>query len=103
MAWGPPYQPQLGHTTWGSLACRHCGQMLRAGAFSVQLLARRLRLFAFDVFFLGTAIGGRSPSGSLVGAQRVERGPPVVFRWFAVARIHVPVGSARRAQPPAVA
>jgi hypothetical protein len=50
------YQPQLPHTTWGSFAAAHRGQTLRAGAFSVQALARRLRLFAFEVFFLGTAI-----------------------------------------------
>jgi hypothetical protein len=30
--------------------------MLRGGAFSVQADARRLRLFIFEVFFLGTAI-----------------------------------------------
>jgi hypothetical protein len=34
--------------------------MLRAGANNFQLLARRLRLFAFEVFFLGTAIVERS-------------------------------------------
>lgn len=56
MACRPPYQPQLGHTTWGSLVSRHCGQVLRAGTDSVQALARRLRLLDFEVFFLGTAI-----------------------------------------------
>ena len=35
----------------------HWGQMLRAGAFSDHALARRLRLLAFEVFFLGTAMG----------------------------------------------
>jgi hypothetical protein len=64
MAWRPPYHPQFGHTTWGSLVWRHCGQMLRAGANSLQLLARRLRLFAFEVFFLGTAIVVFFRSGS---------------------------------------
>ena len=34
----------------------HRGQMLRAGASSVQAEARRLRLFALEVFFLGTAM-----------------------------------------------
>ena len=34
----------------------HWGQMLRAGVFNTQALARRLRLLAFDVFFFGTAI-----------------------------------------------
>jgi hypothetical protein len=56
MACRPPYHPQLGQTTWGSLVCRHCGHTLRGGALSVQFDARRLRLLAFDVFFLGTAI-----------------------------------------------
>jgi hypothetical protein len=58
MAWRPPYHPQLGHTTWGSLLCLHCGHTLRAGALRDQLLALRLRLFALEVFFLGTAIVG---------------------------------------------
>jgi len=57
IAWRPLYQPQFGHTTWGSLALVHCGHTERAGAFSTQLDARRLRLFALEVFFLGTAIG----------------------------------------------
>jgi len=51
----PLYQPQLGQTTWGSFAEPHRGQLLRAGALSFQLLARRLRVFILDVFFLGTA------------------------------------------------
>jgi hypothetical protein len=34
----------------------HWGHRLRAGASRVQALARRLRLLAFDVFFLGTAM-----------------------------------------------
>ena len=59
MAWRPPYHPQLGQTTWGSLAWAHCGQRLRAGADRRQAEARRLRLFDFDVFFLGTAIALR--------------------------------------------
>ena len=57
MAWRPPYQPQFPHTTWGSLAALHCGQMLRGGTLSVQFEARRVRDFIFEVFFLGTAIG----------------------------------------------
>ena len=56
MAWRPPYQPQFGQTTCGSLACVHWGQTLRGGALSFQFEARRLRLFALDVFFLGTAM-----------------------------------------------
>jgi hypothetical protein len=39
------------------LAVVHCGHIERAGAFSTQLDARRLRLFDFEVFFFGTAIG----------------------------------------------
>src|ERR1019366_7280987 len=56
IAWRPWYQPQFGQTTCGSLARRHCGHMLRAGSLRVQAEARRLRLFDFEVFFLGTAI-----------------------------------------------
>ena len=55
-AWRPPYQPQLGHTTWGSLAWRHWGQTLRGGSERRQADARRLRLLALEVFFLGTAM-----------------------------------------------
>ena len=62
MAWRPWYHPQFGHTTWGSFAWRHCGQVLRGGADSFQADARRLRLFAFEVFFLGTAISVRALS-----------------------------------------
>jgi hypothetical protein len=35
--------------------------MLRAGTVNDQALARRLRLFALEVFFLGTAMVGGSP------------------------------------------
>jgi hypothetical protein len=38
------------------LTALHRGQTLRDGALSVQLDALRLRLFALEVFFLGTAI-----------------------------------------------
>jgi hypothetical protein len=55
MAWRPWYQPQLPHTTWGSLAAPQRGQTERAGAFTVHAEARRLRLLALEVFFLGTA------------------------------------------------
>jgi hypothetical protein len=51
------YQPQFGHTTWGSLAVVHWGHTERAGVFSTQLDARRLRVFDLEVFFFGTAIG----------------------------------------------
>jgi hypothetical protein len=57
MACRPPYQPQFAHTTGGIFAFRHWGQVLRGGAARCQALVRRLRLLAFDVFFLGTAIG----------------------------------------------
>jgi hypothetical protein len=42
------------------LADVHWGHVERAGAFSTQLDARRLRLFDFEVFFFGTAIGRAS-------------------------------------------
>jgi hypothetical protein len=56
MAWRPLYQPQLPHTTCGSLAVLHRGQTLRAGVPSFHAEARRLRLFDLDIFFFGTAI-----------------------------------------------
>src|SRR5262249_51641649 len=56
MAWRSWYQPQFPHTRWGSLAAPHRGQTLRGGAETVHALARRLRLFDLDVFFLGTAM-----------------------------------------------
>ena len=82
----------MGHTTCGTFTWWHCGQTLRAGAERVQLLARRLRVFALEVFFLGTAmsapafsVGERARTNgasrsSLVGtrAQHVESGPPGV-------------------------
>lgn len=52
----PLYQPQLGHTTWGSFEVAHCGQTLRAGRSSVQFDARRLRVLALLVLRFGTAI-----------------------------------------------
>jgi hypothetical protein len=60
------YQPQLLHTVWGTLAAPHRGHTLRDGAFNVHALARRLRLFDLEVFFLGTAIRANSS----VGAKR---------------------------------
>ena len=56
MAWRPLYQPQLGHTVWGTLAASQRGQLLRATTPIFQLLARRLRVFDLDFFFFGTAI-----------------------------------------------
>ena len=57
MAWRPAYQPQLPHTTWGTLVAPQRGHRLRDGRSRVQALARRLRLLALEVFFFGTAIG----------------------------------------------
>lgn len=51
----PLYQPQVPHTVWGSLAAWQRGQVLREGADRRQLDARRMRVFDFDFFFLGTA------------------------------------------------
>src|SRR5207249_10033688 len=97
------YQPQLGQTVWGSLAWWHCGHSLRAGASTRQAEARRLRLFDFEVFFLGTAMSGLSLVALEVGAQRVERVPPrVVVGARTAARALVEVRPARRAQPEAV-
>jgi len=56
MAYRSRYQPHEPHTTCGVLAALHLGQTLRAGAFSCHALARRLRVFIFEVFFFGTAI-----------------------------------------------
>lgn len=56
IAWRPLYQPQFGHTTWGSFARRHWGQRLCAGADSDQAEARLLLLLDFEVFFFGTAM-----------------------------------------------
>jgi hypothetical protein len=59
-AWRPLYQPQFEQTVWGTLAWRHWGQMLRAGSAIVQALARLVRVWDFEVFFLGTATSWRS-------------------------------------------
>src|SRR5436190_18503277 len=73
--------------------------MLRAGSPRRQADARRLRLLAFDVFFLGTA----TSAPGLVGAEGVERRPPrVAILGDATARPLVQVGPARGAEPPAV-
>ena len=57
MACLPWYQPQLLHTTCGTFAAPQRGHRLRAGTSRVHAEALRLRLFAFDIFLLGTAIG----------------------------------------------
>lgn len=51
----PLYQPHVPHTVWGILAALQRGQVLRDGATRRQLEARRIRVFIFDFFFLGTA------------------------------------------------
>ena len=51
----PLYQPQVPHTVWGSLVAAQRGHVLRAGADRRQFDARRMRVFDFDFFFLGTA------------------------------------------------
>jgi hypothetical protein len=51
----PLYQPQVPHTVWGNLAALQRGHVLRDGATRRQLEARRMRVFDFDFFFLGTA------------------------------------------------
>jgi len=85
MAWRPAYQPQLPHTTWGSLEALQRGHTLRAAGFRVQFEARRLRLLALEVFFFGTAMVVSallldrgvsalegSPDSSRVGADRTD-------------------------------
>jgi hypothetical protein len=68
MACRPAYQPQLPHTTWGSLLALQRGQRLRAAGARVQLEARRLRLLALEVFFFGTAMGRLYRFVTCVGA-----------------------------------
>ncbi len=51
----PLYQPQVPHTVCGILAAAQRGHVLREGALRRQLEARRMRVFDFDFFFLGTA------------------------------------------------
>jgi hypothetical protein len=57
MAWRPPYQPQFPHARCGRLVAPQRGQALRADGPSRHDDARRLRLFDFDIFFFGTAMG----------------------------------------------
>ena len=60
MAWRPWYQPHSAHTTCGTFDDPHRGHTLRGGAARVQLLARRMRVFDLDFFFLGTATAALS-------------------------------------------
>src|SRR3712207_4712520 len=117
----PAYQPHVPHTTWGSLAELQRGHTLRGGASSRHADARRLRLLALEVFFLGTAIGRCSSSGPggarrlasrtrlggdapwsllaavLLEAQVGQRAPAVVGDEVVAAVDLVAVGAARRA------
>ncbi len=51
----PLYQPHVPHTVWGIFVAEQRGHVLRAGAERRQFDARRMRVFDFDFFFLGTA------------------------------------------------
>ena len=56
---------------WGSLTALQRGQVLREGASTRQLEARRIRVFDFDIFLLGTAtvvslVSGKCPVGGFV-------------------------------------
>ncbi len=51
----PLYQPHVPQTVCGSFVALQRGQVLREGAPRRQLAARRIRVFDFDFFFLGTA------------------------------------------------
>ena len=47
------YVPQVGHATWLSFGCWHCGQVERAAAVVFHML-RRERVFERDIFRFGT-------------------------------------------------
>ena len=110
----PLYQPQLGHTTWGSLEVAHWGHTLRAGRARVQLDARRLRVLALLVLRLGTGIDLHfhqkraypSLRGSLgLGVRKLEPvqcSPPGILWRLAVARRLVAIDPALGAQARAV-
>lgn len=78
------YHPQVGHTTCGSLAAEHRGQMLRAGASSFHAAARWLRVFIFDFFFFGTATVRLS--SAIEPAKAIGNAPMHLLpRWFSSA------------------
>ena len=54
----PPYVLQFGHMRCGCFGRPHCGQVFTRGASS-RCVARRLSRRDLEVFFFGTAIGGR--------------------------------------------
>ncbi len=56
MASRPSYQPHSPHTWCGRRADPQRGQRLSDGAERVQAELRRLRDFALEVFFFGTAM-----------------------------------------------
>ena len=63
---------------WGSLTALQRGQVLREGASRRQLEARRIRVFDFDIFLLGTAtvvslVSGKCPVGGFVMIARLRR------------------------------
>lgn len=63
---------------WGSLTALQRGQVLREGASRRQLEARRIRVFDFDIFLLGTAtvvslVNGKCPVGGFVMIARLRR------------------------------
>src|SRR3546814_11880624 len=80
-AWRPWYHPQLGQTTWGTFTTPQRGQRLRDGRLRRQFAARRLRPFALEVFFLGTAMAVqpqmRVPGGRWIGRKGVVEGKRV--------------------------
>jgi hypothetical protein len=56
MACRPAYQPQLPQTWCGRFEAPQRGQRLRADSVTFHAEARRLRVFDFDIFFLGTGM-----------------------------------------------
>ena len=86
-----------GHTTCGGLALPQRGQRLRAGAFSFQALARRLRVFDLEFFFLGTAIVRFLVLGDGRRATGTGSGPG--FGRTVPQRPHHVIGGRRRCHP----
>ena len=69
MAWRPWYQPQLPHTTWGSLVAPQRGQLLRAGASSFQARGPAAAALGLGGLLLGDGHGG----GASTGCRASER------------------------------
>ena len=91
MACRPLYHPHVGQTTWGNLVWWHWGQTLRGGVERFHALARRLRLFALDVFFFGTAMIDSAPGqyGEPTGSSGVG--------WAGIRKVRPPSPSRRQA------